>query len=91
MKIGTYGLGRKKDNAILQAADLLAFGACEFHIKGESDFGARIAPFRYRRRFLELPWDRSSVDAAAADIMHHRSLCMARAPGAKARTELVMW
>jgi hypothetical protein len=57
-------LGGKRDNPILQAADLLAYGVCEFHTKGYSDFMRKLAPAKYRRRFLTLPWDRSAVDAA---------------------------
>jgi hypothetical protein len=91
LKVGSHGLGGKRDNPILQAADLLAFGICEFHTKGESDFASRIAPFKYRKRFIEYPWDRSSPDAASADILRHRDLRRFGTPGAKPRTELVMW
>jgi len=91
IRLGSYGLGGKRDNPILQAADLLAFGVCEFHTKGNSDFAFRFGSGKGRKRFIEYPWDRSSPDAVKADIMRHAALLKSGAPGAKRRTDLVMW
>lgn len=89
--VNSYGLGCKLKHPILQAADLLAFGICEAHVKGYSDFAARLIPEEYRRRFVELPWDQSSAGCAVRDIEYHARLLKAGAPAARRRTELVMW
>jgi hypothetical protein len=91
LTIASYGLGGKKDNPILQAADMLAFGVCEFHAKGYSDFAARLSPPKVRKRILELPWDRSSVESVKDDIVRNINLKKANAPGSKRLSELVMW
>jgi len=91
LRIGTYGLGGKRDNPILQAADLLAFAACELANTGESDMFACLAAPKVRNRFLTLPWDKSSVEAAVSDIELHGALRKTGAPGAKRHKDLVMW
>jgi len=91
LKIGTYGLGGKAENPVLQAADLLAFGTCEYTVRGESDFAKRTVPEKYMSRFLILPWDVSSVQDLKSDIIRHRDLVQAKAPGAIRHAELVMW
>jgi hypothetical protein len=91
LTVETYGLGGKKDNPILQAADMLAFGVCEAHTKGHSDFASRLAPPRLLGRFLELPWNKSAVEAVKEDILRNNYLLKTNMPGAKKRTELVMW
>lgn len=72
LKIGSYGLGGKKDNPILQAADMLAFGLCEDRAKGYSEFAARLASIKMKGRFFELPWDRSSVEAVKTTLVLNR-------------------
>jgi hypothetical protein len=91
LKIGSYGLGGKKDNPILQAADLLAFGVCEFHAKGQSDFASRVAPAKYRTKFLEYYSDRVSVELTKADIERRRDRPEVETSGAKPVSEMVMW
>lgn len=91
LRIGNFGVGDKREYPLLQAADLIAFGMCEFEVKGESDFAARAVPRKYRNRFLTLPWSRSAVDALKEDIERHANLLKSGASGAKRRTELVMW
>jgi hypothetical protein len=91
MTVEAYELGGKKENSILQAADLLAFGVCEFHSKGRSEFASRLAPAGLLGKFLELPWHKSSVEAVTTDIVRNNRLLTSGVPGAKKRTELVMW
>jgi hypothetical protein len=91
LTVGTYGLGSKRDNRILQAADLVAFGTCEWEIKGESDFAARMFLPKYRKRFPKLPWNRSSVDSVRLDINRHSDRLKRGIAGAKPRRHLVMW
>jgi hypothetical protein len=91
LTVGSYGLGGKKDNPILQAADMLAFGVCEFHSKGQSDFAARLTPPEAHKRVLELPWNKSSADAVKSDIVRNIQLRKSGVPGAKRLSELVMW
>lgn len=91
LTVASYALVGKTKDPILQAADLLAYGVCEFHTRGYSDFMCRLAPAKYRRRFLTLPLDRSTVDAAKTDIMRHHDFLTSGAPGAKRRADLVMW
>ena len=87
LKIGTYGLGGKIDNPVLQAADLLAFGTCEYTTKGHSEFAARIVPEIYANRFRVLPWDVSSVRNLKADIIRHGDLVKTKAPVRRLRRE----
>ncbi len=91
LKINSHGLGGKKDNPTLQAADMLAFGVSEFHAKGRSDFAARLSPKRFFKRILELPWDKSAVDAVKEDITRNMYLKKTGFPGAKRLSELTMW
>jgi hypothetical protein len=91
LTIASHGVGGKRDNPILQAADMLAFGVCEFHAKGYSDFAARLAPPKFRTRIFELPWNKSSVEAVKSDIVRNISLKKSNAPGSKRLSELVMW
>jgi hypothetical protein len=91
LRANTYGLGGKKDNPILQAADLLAFGVCELENNGESEFLARLALPKYGKRSLKLPWDKSSVEAAVGDINWNLDRMKAGISGAKRHKELVMW
>ena len=91
LTVEAYGLGGKKDNPILQAADLLAFGICEAHTKGHSDFASRLAPATLLGKFLELPWNKSAVQSVQGDIIRNNYLLKTNMPGAKKRTELMMW
>jgi hypothetical protein len=78
-------------NAILQAADMLAFGVCEFHAKGYSEFAARIASQTGRKRIWELRLDTSSIEAVKEDINRNLYLKRSGFPGAKKLSELTMW
>jgi hypothetical protein len=91
LRVETYSKGGKKDNPFLQAADVLAFGVCEFHAKGHSDFAARLATPKYRKRFHEYYSDRVSVELAKCDIKRNRDHLDAGTPGAKRLKEMVMW
>jgi hypothetical protein len=91
LRVNNYGLGGKKGNPILQAADLLAYGVCEYHTNGSSDFAARLAADKHGPRLHELPWDESSVEAAKQDINRHSDMRRSGVPGAKRHGELVMW
>jgi hypothetical protein len=91
LPIAHHETGQKTDNPILQVADLVAFGVCEAHTKGESVFASRMATRAFRRRFLVLPWNSSSTNAAKADIIRQANLLKAGVPSAKRRTEMVMW
>jgi hypothetical protein len=91
LTIDSYGLDGKKDNPILQAADMLAFGVREFHTKGYSNLAARLTPRRSRKRILELPWDRSAVEAVKSDIVRTISRKRSNISGANRLSELVMW
>jgi hypothetical protein len=91
MRVNSYGLGGKKNNPILQAADMLAFGVCEFHTKGSSDFAARLSRVKDRRYVYELPWDKTAVQAVKDDIGRNIKLKKSGFAGAKKLSELTMW
>jgi hypothetical protein len=91
LRVKTYGKGGKKDNPILQAADMLAFGVNEYHSKGESVFASRLASKKGKNRFFELKSDQSSIEAVTSDIRGNQERLKAGVPGSKRRTELVMW
>ena len=91
LRVNSYGLGGKQGNPILQAADILAYGVCEYHATGFSDFAARLAADKRGTRLYELPWDESSVEAAKYDINRHREMRQSGIPGSKRHSELVMW
>ncbi len=91
--VNSYGLGGKKGNSILQAADMLAYGVCEFHRKGSSPFTTSLVQASKHRqsRLLELPWSVSSVDAVKDDIVRNLKLRRSGVPGSKSLRELDMW
>ena len=90
MTVASHGLAGKKDNPILQSADLLAFAVCEYFTKGQSDFLSRLAPAKLSKRFPMVPWSASTIDAIKSDIVWHGDLIKAGVPGAKTRKEMVM-
>jgi len=73
LQINTYGLGGKIGNPILQAADMLAYGVREYHTKGESYFAGGISRASQKGQLIELPWDKSSIDAVRQEGMPGRS------------------
>jgi hypothetical protein len=91
LTVATHGLGGKKDNPILQSADLLAYSVSEYYSKGQSDFLSRLAPPELSKRFINIPWSASSVEALKSDIVWYGDLLKAGIPGAKRRQDLVMW
>src|SRR5262249_34043201 len=91
LQVNSYGLRGKRDNPILQAADMLAFGVCEFHAKGGSDFAARLSSHKGRKRIWELPWDKSAGEGVKDDIVRNLNMKRSGLIGAKKLSELTMW
>lgn len=67
LKLGSYGLGGKACNPILQAADLLAYCTCQTH-SGRYSAIHRSLVWRSPIPFLALPWSKATLDAITKDI-----------------------
>lgn len=91
LTIGTYGLGRKIGQPVLQAADMLAYGVREFHATGESYFASELSRGSKYGQLLELPWNKASIKAVNEDIIRNSHMLNAGIMGAKHMNEMVMW
>jgi hypothetical protein len=98
ISIGTYGLGGKMGNPILQAADLLAYGSCQALATGgllsqgdqrvlspgdSKAFARLIADTPIP--FIVLPWSPSVIEAIKKDVDAYL------ADGTKKLRDIVMW
>jgi Protein of unknown function (DUF3800) len=67
IRVATYGCGGKKDNPILQAADLLAYGCCEYLSTGKSRMYTNLAGPE-PQRFPCLPFNAELIEMLKRDI-----------------------
>ena len=67
VNLGTYGLGGKVGNPVLQAADMLAYGSCQHHSKGESRIYKQLV-YHAPIPFATLPWNKSCIESIKKDI-----------------------
>jgi hypothetical protein len=68
LKLGNYGCGGKLNNPILQAADLLAYGTCQYVSTGRSLMYQRVARNAQARQFLRLECTSEIIEKIKSEI-----------------------